>query len=144
LAPVCKGFSAGKWKDGSEAYVGLGNQVSLSECYQDTVPGRINVQVPNNGVETECALNPVFDVVDGRYLKYHPKLAWKPATIDALVPNALVYNPGWKTFMIGRMNMTNFVIVSKLELKDSPGFWYHLDGKTYKGTTGIEALVCDP
>jgi hypothetical protein len=144
LGPVCKGFSGGKWQDQSEAYIGLANIFSTTSCKEDKVPGRINVQIPKNGVQTECASKDVFDKVTPKYLRYHPKLEWRKATVNTLTQYAINFKYPEKTFMIGRLNNTGFVIISKLELGDYRGFYYVLNGKGYIGTKGLEALTCQP
>jgi hypothetical protein len=144
LEPVSKGFSAGKWQDGNELYVGYGEQ-SNTPCSveSDLVPGRIIVQEPNNGVATECRGKEYYRTANARYLHNHPKLAWKPATSKAVIPNAITYKSSrGHVYMIGRKNLTNFVAVSKCIVGNS--FWWVVDGIGYTAIDDWEALTCDP
>jgi hypothetical protein len=145
LAPVCKGFSAGKWQDGNELYVGLGK--AADDCSSEEYdPGRIVVEDACSGVMVECWSNDHSSVLDAKYLRYHPKLAWKLASTSNPVANAL-YTTSSEGHLIhyGRKNFTNFVAVSKaMVFSGKYKFFYHVNGATHEATSGFEVLTCDP
>jgi hypothetical protein len=141
---VCKGFSAGKWQDGNELYVGLGK--AADDCSSEEYhPGRIIVEEASNGVVVECWLSEFGSVLDAKYLRYHPKLVWRPAsTYPVLNALSFVSSKGQVAYY-GRKNLTNFVAVSKVMIySDILRFFYHVDGTTYDETSGFEVLTCDP
>lgn len=140
---LSNGYSIGKWKDDTEIYVGLGDNLP---CYGNPAytPGRIHL--PSKGIYISCI--PTYHFVNTTVFSLlpHPNYKWVNVSGSlADVPGVVTYGP-WR---VGRkwLNGTEFN-----ETKN----WYEI-GKIYPSdsmlymtpngevtTTTFEVLTCAP
>jgi hypothetical protein len=111
------GFSAGKFRDGSDVYVG--NALNAACRNEYNCPARLKVAGDGLGAYMACEYTH-FDTVGMKFLLNHPDLKWITTSSNDLtqVPK-LVKVKGVMNFFIGRKNFTNsdgkpFTMVSKV------------------------------
>ena len=111
------GFAAGKYRDGSENYVGHALNAACQNEYN--CPARLKVTGDGLGAYMACQ-NIHHDVVGMRFLLNHSDLKWIQTSTNNLheVKN-LVQVRGVHNFFIGRKNLTQsdgstFSIVAKV------------------------------
>jgi len=113
------GFSAGKFSDWSEAYVGHAINAACKNEYN--CPARLSVTGSRQGAFMACQ-NEHHDTVGMRFLLNHPDLKWIRTNTNDLfsIPKLVkVKSTHIYTFHIGRINLTRsdgstYTVVSKV------------------------------
>lgn len=144
LDPETNGFSGGLYKDGSSAYVGVGNSPA---CTSSVLPGRITTDVTKPGIYMACGTD-VFDKDNVYYMLNHTALSWVPTVNVAHygLPGALrVFDAAGHSYYYARKPIGTYTQVSKVwNSYGKNELWYTENGKELSTTAGFDVLTCNP
>jgi hypothetical protein len=135
--PTAFGVSAGKYKDGSNVFVGRGFNVAAR--IKDVQPGAGLYYTSSSNGDPEQ-----FSILSGEFLLSNVPYDWLPRNTFGIYPDAIaVLHPKWGLQPAARINVDGYYVIGQVE---SNVIYYpreQPDGSIIvKNSTNFEVLVC--